>query len=398
MSLEKLIESYYAPKKGNELLIQLIESKLEEELGIPKVFVPSPIDIESGKRGTESYQEYVELLKNIKTNSPFLWQRLERVNMFLKDPKRIIKNANIKQAFSSFLLIQEIKENLERLEPTMAGFQAETIIAQLIDGSKEANNGAVDVESQEFGGFQIKTLKESNLSVGGSFKNVVNFYKQRNEEYNYIIILKSSKVGIYYFYAFLLSFQEFLNEFELTGFKKEFRDFVDPKYLTKESFDEFNTILGKYFNPRTNDIYIPPFTFSSQTTPDEVLERFNILKFLEKNKKIMDVNKYYTLDTSFSLKQSYVTKIFRNRETPGAGTTFLGELDLRDEVLTKLRDVYKRSLTGKMFEVLDSLKESIQTMNSFFASRNQGTGNQTVTNLNNTTNKFSEYFIKENKS
>jgi len=111
----------------------------------------------------------------------------------------------------------------------------------------------------------------------------------------------------------------------------------------------------------------------------------------------MDVNKYYTLDTSFSLKQSYVTKIFRNRETPGAGTTFLGELDLRDEVLTKLRDVYKRSLTGKMFEVLDSLKESIQTMNSFFASRNQGTGNQTVTNLNNTTNKFSEYFIKENK-
>lgn len=395
MSLEKLIESYYAPKKGNELLIQLIENKLEEQLGIPKVFVPSPIDIESGKKGTASYQEYVELLKNIKTNSPFLWQRIERVNMFLKDPKRIIKNANIKQAFSSFLLIQEIKENLERLEPTMAGFQAETIIAQLIDGSKEANNGAVDVESQEFGGFQIKTLKESNLSVGGSFKNVVNFYKQRNEEYNYIIILKSSKVGIYYFYAFLLSFQEFLNEFELTGFKKEFRDFVDPKYLTKESFDEFNTILGKYFNPRTNDIYIPPFTFNSQTTPDEVLERFNILKFLEKNKKIMDVNKYYTLDTSFSLKQSYVTKIFRNRETPGAGTTFLGELDLRDEVLTKLRDVYKRSLTGKMFEVLDSLKESIQTMNSFFASRNQGAGNQTVANLNNTTNKFSEYFIKE---
>ena len=33
MSLEKLIESHYAPKKGNELLIKLIESKLNEAFG-----------------------------------------------------------------------------------------------------------------------------------------------------------------------------------------------------------------------------------------------------------------------------------------------------------------------------------------------------------------------------
>ena len=402
MSLEKLIESYYAPKKGNELLIQLIESRLEEDLGIPKVFVPAPVDIESGKRGTESYQEYIELLKNIKINAPFMWQRLERVNVFLKEPKKIIKNANIKQAFSSFLLVQEIKENLERLEPSMAGFQAETIIAQLIDGSKEANNGAVDVESQEFGGFQIKTLIERDLqrkdsrdpAVGGSFTQIMNFYKSRNEEYNYIIILKSRTVGIYYFYAFLLSFQDFLNQFELTGFKKEFRGHVDPQDLTRESFEEFKVKLGSYFDPRNNDIYVPPFTFGSQTTPDDVLARFSALKFLEKNRKIIEGNPYYTLDTTYSLKQSYIGKIFADRGTPGAGTTFLGELDLRNETLTKLREVYKKSLTGKMFEVLDSLKESIQTMNSFFASRDQGTGNQTVTNLNTTTNKFSDYFLK----
>lgn len=406
MNLEELLDNYYAPKKGNELLVKLIENKLEEDLAIPKVFMPSPVDIESGKKGTESYQEYVELLKNIKSNSPFMWQRLEKVNIFLKDPKRIIKNANIKRAFSSFLLIQEIKENLERLEPSMAGFQAETIIAQLIDGSKEANNGAIDVESQEYGGFQIKTLIERDLqkkdsknpAIGGSFTQILNFYKSRNEKYNYIIILKSRTTGIYYFYAFFLSFQEFLDKFELSGFKKEFRGYVDPKDLTKETFEEFKNKLGSYFNPQNNNIYVPPFNPSTQTSPDDILSRFIALKFLEKNRRIIKGNPYYELDTSYSLKQSYVGSIFSNREKPGDGTTFLGELDLRDEVLTKLREVYKRSLTGKMFDVLDSLKESIQTMNSFFATRKQEIGNQTVTNLNTTTNKFSEYFIrKENE-
>ena len=33
MNLEKLIESHFAPKKGNDLLIQLIENKLNEEFG-----------------------------------------------------------------------------------------------------------------------------------------------------------------------------------------------------------------------------------------------------------------------------------------------------------------------------------------------------------------------------
>jgi hypothetical protein len=226
MNLEELIDSYYAPKKGNELLIQLIESKLNErDLSIPKIFVTSPVDIESGKLGTLANKEYLELLKNIKGGSPYIWQRLQKVNTFLKEPKKIIKNASIKKAFSSFLLVQEIKENLERLEPSMAGFQAETIIAQLIDGSKEANNGAVDVESQEFGGFQIKTLVEKDLekkdardpAVGGSFTQIIDFYQRRNEEYNYIIILKSRTKGIYYFYTFSLSFQDFLDKFELTG-------------------------------------------------------------------------------------------------------------------------------------------------------------------------------------
>jgi hypothetical protein len=409
MNLEELIDSYYAPKKGNELLIQLIESKLNErDLSIPKIFVTSPVDIESGKLGTLANKEYLELLKNIKGGSPYIWQRLQKVNTFLKEPKKIIKNASIKKAFSSFLLVQEIKENLERLEPSMAGFQAETIIAQLIDGSKEANNGAVDVESQEFGGFQIKTLVEKDLekkdardpAVGGSFTQIIDFYQRRNEEYNYIIILKSRTKGIYYFYTFSLSFQDFLDKFELTGYKKEFKGYVPPERFAQEkdpkkTFEEFIKVLGEYFNPDNNNIFVPAFTSTTSTTPEDLLNRFNVLKFLEKKRRLIQGNEYYSLDTTYSIKQSYISQIFRDRSAPGPGTTFLGELDLRDEVLKNLREEYKRSLTGKMFEVLDSLKDSVQSMNRYFATTEPYIANETVGNLNNTTNKFSNYFLKK---
>jgi hypothetical protein len=409
MNLEELIDNYYAPKKGNELLIQLIEARLNErDLSIPKIFVTSPVDIESGKLGTEANKEYLELLKNIKGGSPYIWQRLQKVNTFLKEPKKIIKNASVKKAFSSFLLIQEIKENLERLEPSMAGFQAETIIAQLMDGSKEANNGAVDVESQEFGGFQIKTLVEKDLqkkdskdpAVGGSFTQIIDFYQRRKEEYNYIIILKSRTKGIYYFYTFALSFQDFLDKFELTNYKREFRGYVPPERFAQEkdakkTFQEFIEVLGNYFNPNNNNIFVPALIPTTSTTPEDLLNRFNILKFLEKKRRLIQGNEYYNLDTTYSIKQSYISQIFKNRNTPGPGTTFLGELDLRDEVLKNLREEYKRSLTGKMFEVLDSLKDSVQSMNRYFATSEPYIANETVGNLNNTTNKFSNYFLKK---
>ena len=175
--------------------------------------------------------------------------------------------------------------------------------------------------------------------------------------------------------------------------------FYDPNIKEekdpKKTFEEFIKVLGEYFNPDNNNIFVPAFTSTTSTTPEDLLNRFNVLKFLEKKRRLIQGNEYYSLDTTYSIKQSYISQIFRDRSAPGPGTTFLGELDLRDEVLKNLREEYKRSLTGKMFEVLDSLKDSVQSMNRYFATTEPYIANETVGNLNNTTNKFSNYFLKK---
>ena len=103
-----------------------------------------------------------------------------------------------------------------------------------------------------------------------------------------------------------------------------------------------------------------------------------------------------SLKTSFSLKESFVSKVFANKTNPGEGS-FVGTLDLTDDRLKKVKEEYRRSLSGKMFEVLNLFQQSAQTMNRYFATENQAVGNETITNLNNTSNKFQEYFIKQDE-
>ena len=407
MNLEELINGYYAPKKGNDLLIKLIEGKLneQEQFGVPKIFVPSPLDIEAGKETSASYLEYTELLKNIKGNAPYLFQRLQRVNDFLTNPQKIIKKANIQRAFSSFLLIQEIRENLLNTDESVAGFQAETIMAQLIDGSKEANDGPVDIESQKVfeGGVQLKTISPGT-KISGSFLQLLEYYLKK-ENYYYIIILKSKTEGIYTFYTFSMNFEQFLQRMELTGFLKEYKANVPRNNFNREKYEEFIRVLGDSFNPRTNDIFIPDLNNAPELkagTKEEQIaylkSRFEKLKFLEKNAKIIPNKETYKLSTQYALKQSFMNTVYGDKGPPTKNSYFTGELDLRSEKIISVRNIYKKSLTGKMFEVLDSIKASIETMNKYFSTREESVGNQTLDNLNTTTNKFDNYFLKKQET
>jgi len=411
MNLEELLDNYYAPKKGNELLIKLIENKLNED--VPKIFVPSPLDIEAGKgeiegkqKKTAAYTEYTELLKNIKGNSPFLYQRIDKVNDFLLRPEKIIRAGNIKRAFSSFLLIQEIRENLLNTDESVAGFQAETIMAQLIDGSNEANNGAVDIESQKVfkGGVQLKTLsardpdnpRSKDPKVGGSFTQLIEYY-QESPNYFYIIILKDRTPGIYRFFTFELNLKGFLEKLELKNFKEEFRAYIPPANFrgSADTFQRFIKNLQDMFDPNTNQIFIPSLDKIQDQSPEYLLRRYQALKFIEKYREIIPGKEEFTIPTQYSLNAAFMSKVYADRTKPSEASYFTGELDLRDEVLNKVIENYRRTLSGKMFEVLNLLKTSVQTMNKFFSTRDQSTGYQTVNNLSETTVKFDQYFIKE---
>ena len=74
MNLEKLIESHFAPKKGNDLIVQLIESKISE--ANERIYTSSPINREVAKGGTLAYREFQSLLAGIRP-SPWLSDRIK---------------------------------------------------------------------------------------------------------------------------------------------------------------------------------------------------------------------------------------------------------------------------------------------------------------------------------
>ena len=111
MSLEKLIESHYAPKKGNELLVKLIESKLNEDFNIPVPEITAGIGKGEVKDLRKIYQDMLStpLGRNI-TKKTSMKERIDIINQYLDPQKSNIPNMNLQDFIASFIYIQEFEK------------------------------------------------------------------------------------------------------------------------------------------------------------------------------------------------------------------------------------------------------------------------------------------------
>lgn len=447
MSLEKLIESYYAPKKGNELLIQLIENKINE------VFIPATtrINLPSGKgerekvskKGeveklppTKEYEDLKKLFLGIVNRGNTLSERLNVVSQFLNIDKSQVAQMPVDQAFSSMLLIQELKESLEKLNPSAAGFQMETIISQILQGSILDNNSIVDVQKSSgdfLSDYSLKTLSYDNLKIGGSFYNFCEKFaeieKKRGEveQYEYVIITKDTSKGIYKFYEWKVDYNEFYKIIvKPTGFLDTgIKNGVFVIDTSKISIEDFKVLaqkgvqekgglrrtykLSKKIYERTDNkgnivyfITVPPLgseedandMFSNLQTKQAtkaftpataMMQRFSDLRFIDLQKDLFTNAQNFKLETQFNITQNVINKNIKE------GGALKATFDLSDNNLKVVESKYQDTLVGKMTQILRDNEIVLRSMNEYFATHEKQKAEQALSGMTAVKDGFKEF-------
>ena len=108
MNLEKLIEKHFAPKKGNELLIEMIESKLNEQFGVDEL----TLSVGAGK--SQYRREFDTLLTtpfyNSITSEKYFSNRLNTIKKYLNPKNRV--DLRTVEFIATFVFLQEFDKDL----------------------------------------------------------------------------------------------------------------------------------------------------------------------------------------------------------------------------------------------------------------------------------------------
>ena len=188
MSLEKLIESYYAPKKGNDLLIKLIESKINEAYSIQNIEqAQKPIDPKdklfygdertlklpiirfSKQIGRKNNYErsFLELVvSNIAKISGSAEERMEQrisaIQKFLDPNTGIDPNIKISEIMSYCILVEAFYHLINDYDATVAGDLFEPLFAAMFDGTiVEGENTKKRIDAKE----AIKEPEEESVEI-----------------------------------------------------------------------------------------------------------------------------------------------------------------------------------------------------------------------------------------
>lgn len=242
MNLEKLIESHYAPKKGNDLLVKLIDSKLQESLGIPVPEITPGVATGKEKDLRKIYKTVLSspLSTNIKQQTS-MKERINIINKYLHPEKFEQQDLKLDEFMATFIFIQEFEKIIREydapdLDPKMAGMRFEMLTTVLLDGIELFGEMITDtVVAGE--NFSIKFIaerskKQSHPIIDGSLYNLLEMFKN-GQKVIYLLCLKS--FPNYKFKAFYLTennFSSILN-FYSTPMLRYF-----DKNLTQNQLDE----------------------------------------------------------------------------------------------------------------------------------------------------------------
>ena len=189
MNLEKIVENYYAPKKGNDILVQLIEKKLQESFGT------SELTLGVGSAKSPYRSEFDKLLTTPLfisiQNKNYFKERLNTIKYYL-DPREK-HDLRTDEFIATFIFLQEFDKILREYEtedPRQAGFKFETLFTVLFRGIQL--NG-VDITDAE--------IKEPKALARFSYKFYSNTRKYRLDGslYNLIKMMSENKDVVYLF-------------------------------------------------------------------------------------------------------------------------------------------------------------------------------------------------------
>jgi len=235
MNLEKLLDNYYAPKKGNELLIKLIENKLNEQFGTDEL----TLAVGAGK--SEYREEFDKLLttpiyRSI-TDARYFSDRLDTIKKYLTPKGR--QDLKTDEFIATFVFLQEFDKILREYEsedPRQAGFKFETLFTVLFRGVQINGTDITDAEISErnkevFARFSYKFYSSSRrLRLDGSLHNLIRMMAE-GKDVVYFVCLKSPPV--FRFYSFLIQPENFYKILKRSTetYQKYFNDYQPQQGL-----------------------------------------------------------------------------------------------------------------------------------------------------------------------
>lgn len=251
MNLEELLDNYYAPKKGNELLVKLIESKVNNLLYLTEETTSS--DISGPFYGEETrYIKFPRIMisKNlgkkddydrsflnlvvqnlhsaVGTGSDLLKDRIQKIQDFMTNPAT--PNMPVSELMAYSMIVETFYHLIHDYDATVAGDLLESIFAGLFNGSVvEAEDGGRNFAAEdvlvEGRAISLKLYKDGT-SFGQNFLNVLKSIKEHGSLI-YVVGYKGKEQIRFY-------------QLELTP------NNIWPNQNGKSIISNFNQLIGNY--------------------------------------------------------------------------------------------------------------------------------------------------------
>ncbi len=336
MNIDKMIEEYYAPKKGNEFLIKLIESKLTEAFGTDEM----TLAVGSGR--SEFREEFDVLMTSplfasIKTDKYFT-HRLDIIKKYLNPQER--SDLRTDEFIATFIFLHEFDKILREYESEdarQAGFKFETLLTVLLSGIQVNGIDITDAEIFERGTskkMSFKFYKHSRkYRIDGSLYNLLNMFA-RGEEVTYFVCLKNPPS--FSFYSFTVTPNNFFKCIKKATnmYQMYFRDFTNEgnavgSDLAKAMIEHMtNKTLGTRKEESTTELFDQQF-----------------------------------LQTVYSLNG--VGETLSNFD--GAKASFEGDIQISNDIIVEAKLLYRNHELGKIGSLLEDTNKLNKQMLAFFA-------------------------------
>lgn len=337
MELEKAIEKYYATKKGNDLLIEMIKKKLNEQLGVDEL----TLAVGSGK--SEYRKEFETLLTtplyNSITSEKYFSNRLDTIKKYLAPNNRT--DLRTDEFVATFIFLQEFDKILREYEsedPRQAGFKFETLFTVLFRGVQLNGSDITDAEILEpraFARFSYKFYSEARRhKLNGSLFNLLRMMSE-DKDVVYFVCLKNLPASKFRFFSFLVTPDNFYS-------------------ILKKSTDVYSRFLSDFEAP--NDI------------SGQKLARMMMEHMLNKSQGQRIETSTELFDRAF-LENVYGLTSLSNRlpKYNNILCSFEGDIMIDSRIINEAKQQYKNHELGKIGKLLRDVNLLSKEMLFFFA-------------------------------
>jgi len=362
MELEKLVDEYYAPKKGNELLVRLIEARLSESFGVDEL----TLGVGSGR--SEFRREFDELLTTPIYHSiisdKYFFNRLETIKKYL-DP-RGHTDLRTDEFVATFIFLQEFDKILREYEnedPRQAGFKFETLFTVLFRGVQLNGSDITDaeiVEPRVLARFSYKFYSaQRRYRLDGSMHNLLRMMAE-GKDVVYFICLKSPPN--FKFYSFLVEPENFYSIIKKSTemYGRYFSDFQRPEQIGGQELAALMLEhMKKKFGPARAE------TTTELFDQNFLSEVYNLTQLNATLANFSNTKCSYEGDISISAKIIYEAKLkYRDHELGRIGK-LLEEVNALNKQMLNFFAVNsssenKMSIIGTIDNIEDSFKEITQ--------------------------------------